>query len=159
MEFSVEALHPHIDDRETVHSSVRHRLFNSLMHCGDVLTWYHAADDPVDERETVTSGKKGDAKIRNRKLAVPTRLLLEFSFRLGAAADRLTVRNLHLVGVDVETELPRQTLESDRQVRFAYPAEEQLMGLGVAGQHQRLILRLQALDGKHKFVVVGPDRS
>ena len=68
---------------------------------GAAFEWLHA-----DERDT--------------ELAVPAGLLLVLALGLGGAGDRLAVGDLHVLGLDLDTELAVQLLERDRHVRLAH---------------------------------------
>ena len=69
--------------------------------------------------------------------------------------DRLPVADLHVLGGEVDAELPLEALEGDGQVRLAGAPEDGLVGLLVAVDDEGRILILEAVQRAGQLVVVG----
>ena len=95
----------HVDDGEAEHAAVLHRLDDALLHRGDELTGDRAADDLVDELEAAAALERLDPHERHAELPVPAGLLLVLALGLGLVGDRLAVRDLHVLGLDLDAEL------------------------------------------------------
>ena len=100
---------------------------------------------------------------RDAELAVPAGLLLVLALGLGRAGDRLAVRDLHVLGLDLDAELAVQPLERDAEVRLAHAPQQRLVRLGVALEAQRRVLVEQAVQRVGELVLValrlGVDRD
>ncbi len=155
MVLAVETGHLHVDDREAERAAVLLGVDHALFDGGDEVAGDHTADDRIDELVARTPLSGLDAQRRDRELPVPAALLLQPAFRFRATADRLAVRDMHVVGLDLDTELAGQLLGRDRQVRLAHPAQHGLMRLGIALDAQHRILLLQAMERVGELVLVG----
>ena len=108
MVLAVEAGDLHVDDGEAEHAAVLHRLVDALLDRGDELAGDRAADDLVDELEAGAALERLDPQERHAELAVPAGLLLVLALGLGLVGDGLAVRDLHVLGLDLDAELAVQ---------------------------------------------------
>src|SRR3712207_8810881 len=63
------------------------------------------------------------------------RLLLVLALGFGRSGDRLPEGDLHVLGLDLDAELPGQALGRDGEVRLAGAGEEGLLGLLRSEEH------------------------
>ena len=150
----VEARYLHVDDREAERASGHFGVSDALLHRGQEIPRYHAADDGVDELVTRSALLRLDAQPGHRELAVTARLLLHLAFGLGRPRNRLPVRDLDVVGVDLDAELARQLLERDRHVRLAHAAQDGLVRLRVALDPQHRVFVLEPVERVGELVLV-----
>ena len=71
-----------------------------------------------------------------------------------SAGDRLAVRDLDVLGVDLDAELALQPFEGDAEVGLAHAPQQRLVGLRVAFDAQRRVLVLQAVQRVGELVLV-----
>ena len=78
---------------------------DALLDRGDELAGDRAADDLVDELEAAAALERLDPHERDAELAVTAGLLLVLALGLGLVRDGLAVRDLHVLGLDLDAEL------------------------------------------------------
>ncbi len=160
---AVEAGDLHVDDGEAERAAVLLGLDDALFDRGDEVARDHAADDRVDELVAAAAFLRLDPQPRHRELTVPAALLLQPALGLGGAADRLPVRDVHFVGLDLDTELAGELLGRDRQVGLAHAAQHRLMRLRVALDAQHRVFLLEPVQRVGELVLValalGVDRD
>src|SRR5262249_31903992 len=105
MVLAVEARDLHVDHREAERAAVLFGLDDAFLDRGDEVARDHAADDLVDELVPAAALLRRAPPPRPRDLPATAALLLQPALGLGRAADRLAVRDLHLVGLDLDAEL------------------------------------------------------
>ena len=111
---------PHVDDRVAVDAAAGHRLLDALGHGGDVAAADRAADDLVDELEALASLERLDLGcVATANWPWPPDCFLCLPSAVGRPADRLAVADLHVLGGEVDAELPLEALEGDGEVRLA----------------------------------------
>ena len=115
----------------------------------------HTADDRVDELVAFAALLRLDAQPRDRELPVTAALLLELALGFGRTGDRLAVRDPHVVGFDLDSELAVQLLGRDGQVCLAHAAQHGLVRLGVAFDAQHRIFFLETVQRVRELVLVG----
>src|SRR6185503_446651 len=103
------------------------RRAHALLDARDELVRDRAAAHLVDELEAGAARQRLDAQEDLAELAGAAGLLLVAVVALGAAGDRLAVRDLRLLGVDLDAEAALELLHRDLEVQLAEPGDQRLV--------------------------------
>ena len=134
-----------VDDRDldadngiTAENSVIERLFNALLGSGDIFLRHDSADDLVDPFKALALFERLDFKDDVAVLTFTAGLPDELALSPSGLADRFTVGDLRTPDLDLDIELPAQTVDDDFQMEFAHTADQRL---------PRLRLRRRGMSG------------
>src|SRR5690606_237833 len=145
----------HVDHREADQRACAHDRFDTLRHARDVFLRDSAADDGVDEFETLTGFTRLDNDLDAGELTRTTRLLLVGVVFFGLAGDRLTVSHLRLTDVGFHLEFTTHTVDENVEVKFTHARNDGLAGFFVGLDAERRIFSSQAVQGEAHLFLVG----
>jgi hypothetical protein len=126
--------------------------------------WHRAADDLVEEHDARAALAGLEGQVADAELAAPAGLLLQLPLDvLRAALDRLQVRDLGRLQLDLHVVQPRDLLERHLDVELPQTREQELAGALVALQRQAVVLLDEAMQRLEDLVllalVLGLDRE
>src|SRR4029079_12061444 len=113
----------------------------------------HAADDLVHELVALALGQRLEHDLAIAELAAAAGLLLVAVSRARLLADRLQVRDMRLVQLDVDTETAAQTVDGHLDVDLAHAREQLVAGLRVAPQDERRVLLGEAAQRRSELLL------
>ena len=109
-----------------------HGFAHALLDRGDEVARDHPADDLVDELEAFAARQRLDLEPAIAELAAAAGLLLVLALRARLALDRLAIRNLRRLELDVDAEFPLEPLDDELHVLLPGSRKDDLPGLGIA---------------------------
>jgi hypothetical protein len=145
-----------IDRRVAGQDALLAGLLEAFLDRGDEVARDGPAEDLVVELEVLAARQGLEFDPDVAELAAASGLLLVPALDVGPALDRLEVRDLGRLEVDVDVVALLQPLGDDADVELAVAGDEELGGVRVALDADRRVLLDDAVGGLGDAVLVGP---